>query len=90
MRSLPPGFHKEGGVRDAEAEMAGPFRCDARVGVQHGKNGCHLKAKQVAVLLMVFWGMLTSRYIVAQPSRVIDRKIGLATLNTFNFLCLNT
>lgn len=33
--------------------------------------------------------LLTSKYIVAHPKRVILRNIGLATLNTFNFRCLN-
>lgn len=31
---------------------------------------------------------ITSIYIVAHPNNVIDRNIGLATLNTFTFRCL--
>lgn len=76
--------------------MTRPFRSDARVCVKHWKNGGHLQKTtihhrhSINVYLSRRVLIQTSRYIVAQPNKVIDRNIGLATLKTFNLRCWQT
>lgn len=95
---IPPGFHKQRRIRNAESHVPRPLGGDARIHVEDRKYGGHLRERDRESLVFVFGngslyqktfeqGARTSRYIKAQPNNVMDRKIGEATLNIFSLRC---